>query len=59
VIYAGSLKDGERFLGLYDGQVDFDPAALPADEAARADLGRHIDTTVFGEWMLPQQINWP
>jgi dienelactone hydrolase len=35
VIYAGSVKDGERFLGLHDGQVDFDSAAMTADVATR------------------------
>jgi hypothetical protein len=34
VIYAGSLKDGERFLGLHDGQVDFGAATMFADEKA-------------------------
>jgi len=59
VVYAGSVKDGERFLGLHDGQVDFDPDAMSADEAARADLCRHIDATVFGEGTLPKRISWP
>lgn len=56
--YAGSLKDGERLLELHDGQVDFDPDAMSADEAARAELCRHIDTTVLGEGALQQRINW-
>jgi hypothetical protein len=59
VIYAGSVKDGGRFLGLHDGHVNFDPTTMSADEAARANLCRHIDSTVFGEGTLPQPINWP
>jgi hypothetical protein len=59
VIYAGSVKDSERFLGVHDGRLNFDAPAMSANEAARADLCRHIDATVFGEGTLPQPINWP
>lgn len=54
----GSVKDGERFLGLHEVQIAFDPATMSADEAARADPCQYVDATVFGEGTLPQRVNW-
>jgi len=44
VLYVAVLSDAIGFVALTDGVVGFDPARVSSDEAARAAIGRWIDT---------------
>lgn len=57
VLYCAAISDGDRLLAAPDGSVDFDASAMSADEAARQDIGRYIDTHEFGEGVA-RKPNW-
>ena len=54
VTYVGTVRDGPNFVGMFDGELTFEPDLMSADEAVRQDLGRFIDTTDFGPGTPPQ-----